>query len=301
MAIKQLPSEGWPGGERPNMGAPLPESLVPGGESDSAGFSWEGRNFDHHGTAFADDDGTTPEPYLLAVRRLRATAQKLQTVTDPQLYINVLEELAKAHAETIVASANSRMLVPLIAQAGDYGLTPEGKVVEKSQELSIVTVSGPDGRKVIPVFSSVAAMQTWNALARPIPVPGVQVAIAAAEEKTDLVIIDPGTSETEFGVRRTELESFALAQHRVPAWANKDVINEFEKICLQDPAIKAVSLAPGDAEARLLGPETVAGIVLMQGLNQEQVQQVVVSLQQRIGSNELLASEIDSLSIKLTS
>ena len=56
MAIKRLPSTG----DAPRTTG-VPESLVSGGSSDSAGFPWAGRTFDHHETAFADDDGATGE------------------------------------------------------------------------------------------------------------------------------------------------------------------------------------------------------------------------------------------------
>ena len=49
-----------------------------------------------------------------------------------------------------------------IAKAGETGTTADGLTVDKTQELSIVTVTGPDGRAVRPVFSSVDAMKTWN-------------------------------------------------------------------------------------------------------------------------------------------
>ena len=67
MAIKRLPATG----DAPRSTG-VPESLVPGGAADSAGFPWEGRTFDHHGTAFADDDGSTPPELRAAVERVRA-------------------------------------------------------------------------------------------------------------------------------------------------------------------------------------------------------------------------------------
>src|SRR5690606_25064970 len=130
-------------------------------------------------------------------------------------------------------------------EAGDFGVTHEGKLVEKTQELSIVTLAAPDGRRVMPAFTSVETMRTWNPEARPIPVPGPQVAVAAAQEGTDLVIIDPGTPEREFGVRRTQLEAMALGVHTVPAWADEVVAEAFRASIESDPRVLAVELAAG--------------------------------------------------------
>ena len=84
-----------------------------------------------------------------------------------------------------------------------------GLAVDKTQELSIVTVAAPDGRRVLPVFTSVAAMSRWDAAARPVPADGVRTAVAASADDTDLIVIDPG-SETEFVLRRPAV--WAIAQ-----------------------------------------------------------------------------------------
>jgi len=299
VAIQQLPSEGWPGGERPNTGAPLPESLVPGGNTDSAGFPWEGRTFDHHGTAFADDNGDTPEPVQRAIANVRAAVAKLSSAETAEGQLSALNELAEAHARAIASFTAERFLVPLIAEAGDFGLTPEGKKVEKSQELSIVTVQAPDGRGAIPVFTSVQAMQQWNPLARPIPVPGAQVALAAGQEETDLVIIDPGAEETEFVVRRPLLEAFALGQEVLPSWADPGVIEAFETSVREEPAIVEVILAPGDPQGRLQGPETVVGLSLRPGLTREDLQDLTSRLQERWSLHHAIAHRVDSLALQL--
>lgn len=146
---------------------------------DSAGQPWQGREFDDN--PFGDDDGTAPPALLGALAAFRAGEVGPEAVVD--------------------ALRASRLLIPLVAELGDEGTTDAGLTVDKSQELSIVTVSGPDGRSVLPVFSSVTAMQTWNPAARPVPADGRRVALAAASEETEIVVLDP-TSETEFVLRR---------------------------------------------------------------------------------------------------
>lgn len=289
MAIERLPSTG----DAPRSTG-VPASLVPGGAADSAGFPWAGRTFDHHETAFADDDGCASESLRAAVRELRTAAALRQAQGAV-----ALEALAAAHAEALFELSGSRVLIPLLAEAGDLGLTPEGRTVEKTQELSIVTVAGPDGRRVMPVFSSVDAMRAWNPEARPIPVPMPQAALAAAQEQTDLIIVDPGTSECEIGVRRTQLEAVALAQRvRVP-WADAEVRSAFREAAGEDPRVVDVRLAPGDPEARLLAPETDVVVELLPGLDREALGEILSAMQQRWAASDLIAARVDSLRIVL--
>lgn len=281
MAIEKLPSTG----DTPRSTG-VPESLVAGGEADSAGFPWAGRSFDHHGTAFAGDDGGTPEGFAGAVARLRSIA-----AGDDR------EGLAVAHTEALLALSGCRVLVPLLAEAGELGVTPEGRMVEKTQELSIVTVAAPDGRRVMPVFSSVEAMRAWNPGARPIPVPAPQAAVAAAHEHTDLIIVDPGSPAGEFGVRRTELEALALGARIAPPWADAEVLEAFRESVAGEALVTGLSLAPGDPESRLLAPETDVVLGVAAGLGREELAGLVARLQLRWAANGTIAERVDSLRI----
>lgn len=294
MAIKKLPSTG----DMPRSTG-VPESLVAGGSADSAGFPWEGRTFDHHGTAFADDTGETPGEVAQAIAQVRSIVTQLVQSADATAQRESLEQLAQAHAEVVARCTKARFLVPLIAEAGDVGVTPEGKIVEKSQELSIVTVKAPDGRGAMPVFSSVAAMQAWNPHARPIPVPGAQVALAAAQEETDIVVIDPGHPDTEYAIRRPLLEAFALGQETAPSWADPLVQLAFDESIASEPDVERVLLAPGDPEGRLRGPETTVGLMVRPGLEQEALKALTGRLSARWSSDETIAGRVDSLGVQL--
>lgn len=292
MAIKRLPSTG----DAPrNTG--VPASLVAGGAADSAGFPWAGRTFDHHETAFAGDDGAAPAELRNAVTELREAAKLFLESRDREG--GGFAELALAHTRALRALSSCRVLVPLLAEAGDLGLTPEGRVVEKTQELSIVTVTGPDGRRAMPVFSSIAAMRTWNPEARPIPVPMPQAAIAAAQDETALIIVDPGTEEAEIGVRRTQLECVALAQDALPAWADEEVLDAFQQSVAGDARVLNVWLLPGDPEARLLASEVDVVCELRLGLGETEVGELISEVQQRWVLSETIAARVDSLRIRL--
>ncbi|PRI10784.1 SseB family protein [Leucobacter massiliensis] len=289
MAIKKLPSTG----DAPRSTG-VPESLVPGGAADSAGFPWAGRTFEHHETAFAGDDGRAPQAFAEAVERLRGAAR----AATPHATADALAELAEAHAEALLALSASRVLIPLLAEAGGTGLTPDGRTVDKSQELSIVTVASPDGRTVMPVFSSVGTMRAWHAEARPIPVPGPQAALAAAQEQTELIIVDPGTPEREFGVRRTQLEAVALGERTAPAWADPRVLDAFRASLAGEDRVLGIALLPGDPQARLLAPETDVVLRIAAGLDRAALGGLVGELQQRWARDAVIAARVDSLRVR---
>jgi hypothetical protein len=247
-----------------------------GRATDSAGQPWAGRSFGE--TAFADDDGSAPPALLAALQHFRDHSGDEVTVID--------------------AVRGARLLIPLVAKLGESGVNDHGVTVDKSAELSIVTVVGPDGRNVLPVFSSVDAMQRWNPQARPVPADGVRVALAAADEGTDLVVLD-ATSPTEFVIRRPALWSIAQSLPWIPSYADPDVARAFEDGVGSESAVVAITLAAGDPEATLRGPELVVHLALQPGLDQPSLTELLDRLQSRWAASELIAARVDSLAVKL--
>jgi len=244
--------------------------------SDSAGVPWEGRSFDH-GPA-SDDDGSVPA----------ALAHALSKFASGEV----------GEADVVDAVRDSRLLIPLVAELGEAGVGDHGHTVDKSAELSIVTVAGPDGRNVMPVFSSVETMQLWKPLARPVPADAVRVALAAASEGTELVVLDP-TSATEFVIRRPALWAIAQSQPWIPSYLDAVVLEEFRNSVRGEPAVASVALEPGDPGARLAGPELVVRLALIPGLARDQLDDLLARLQERWAS-EAIAARVDSLAVRLT-
>lgn len=243
--------------------------------TDSAGTPWAGRRFEPNRAA--DDDGSAPPLLADAVRRFRAGDAGEAAVVD------ALREV--------------RLLVPLIAELGDHGVTEAGHVVDKSQELSIVTVAGPDGRTVQPAFSSVAAMAVWNPEARPVPVPAVRVALAAAAEDT-LVVVDP-RGEGEFALRRPAIWALGQGAPWSPSYLDAEVLQGFMTAAGDEPAVLAVQLAPGDPDARLAGPELIVHLTLEPGLDRAALDALLARLQERWATDAVIAERVDSLAVKL--
>lgn len=244
--------------------------------TDSAGVPWEGREFETN--TFAADDGSAPPHVLDALLQFRAGEVGERAVVD--------------------ALRDSRLLIPLVTELGDGGLNDEGRFVDKSQELAVVTVQGPDGRTVQPAFTSVEAMKQWDATARPIPLDAVRVALGAAQEGTDVVVIDP-TAPTEFAIRRPALWAIARQVDWEPCYLDLEVLDAFMAGAEAEASVVSVQLAPGDTEARLAGPELVVQLDLVDGLDAEELTALVQRVQERWAANELIAERVDSLAVRL--
>lgn len=246
--------------------------------ADSAGQPWAGRHFDAN--AFQSDDGTATPALADALLAFRDGDAGAQAVVD--------------------AFRNARLLVPLVAHLGESGVDEHGRLVDKTQELSIVTVAGPDGRNVLPVFSSVTTMGAWNAAARPVPADGARIALAAASEQTELVVLDPA-SESEFVLRRPALWAIGQGQAWQPSFSDADVRDAFAASITRELAVHDVELRSGDPLSRLTGPELIVRLRLSAGLTQAELDAVLARLATRWAADDVIATRVDSLAVQLAS
>lgn len=244
--------------------------------ADSAGVPWAGRRFEPN--PHAADDGTADPALLGALTGFRAGTGDQVAVVD--------------------AYRAARLLIPLVADRGDEGVGPHGQLVDKTQELSIVTVAAPDGRRVLPVFTSVDAMRRWDAAARPIPADGVRTALAAADDDTDLIVIDPG-SPTEFVLRRPAVWAIAQGQPWEPSFVSPAVFSGLHESIGAELAVLDLTVEPGDPDARLRAPELVIGLDLMPGLDRTELDAVLARLAKRWAADDRIAVLVDSLTVKI--
>jgi hypothetical protein len=246
--------------------------------ADSAGTPWAGRSFEP--TPFPGDDGSAPPALADALAR-HARGEVGQAVV-------------------VDALRDARLLIPLVARLGEEGVNEAGLTVDKSAELSIITVAGPDGRSVMPVFTSVAAMGRWNPAARPVPADAVRVALAAASEETDLVVLDP-MSETEFVLRRPAVWAVARSLPWTPSPEDAEVAAALEASVAEEPAVVALSTEPGDPRARLEGPELMIRLALVDGLDRAGLDALLARLQGEWSRSAVLADRVDSMGVRITS
>lgn len=244
--------------------------------ADSAGVPWEGRHLEPN--PHANDDGSA----------------------DPAL-LEIIEDFkaGKALAEAVLAAiGGARLLVPLVANLGEAGEGAHGQIVDKSADLSIVSVQSPDGQVALPVFSSVTAMQVWNPKARPVPIETPRVALAAASEKNTRIILDPG-SPTQFVVRQNAYQFLARQLPWIHPSRDPEVKAAFKSAIDAEPAVENYAIQDGDPAAALTGPEVLVYLKLTPGLTQNEVNLVLERLGTAWAASSEITLKVDSLGVKL--
>ena len=264
-----------------------------GGPADSAGVPWAGRSLEGEGNPlhqFDKDDGQPDAGYTSAVQALVAG-----TGTE---------------AGVIRSLATARVYVAIVATLGEETASEHGLTADKEADLALVTLTAPDGRKALPVFSSVDALSRWHPEARPVAVYAPRAALSAVSEEAQLLVIDPG-SDVTFVVRRPAM--WALAQQRewVPSYEDTSLAGIVTEAAGQEPLIRQVRLSAGGgvasrtAEGTLVsgggaGPELRIILQLAPGLDAAGVQSLAAALQQRLASHPEFVERVDSLELKIT-
>jgi len=99
-----------------------------------------------------------------------------------------LAEALGDDARVFAVYGEVRVFVPIVAVLGE--LATDGS--DKSADMAAVFMTGADGRKALLTFSSVAALEAWNPVARPVPVWGREAAQAALDEGASALLLDLG-------------------------------------------------------------------------------------------------------------
>jgi len=237
------------------------EHINPNRFTDSAGTPWEGRSFDSN--SFADDDGKAPPELIEAITAFRAGEVGAEAVID-QIRV-------------------SRLLVPLLANLGESEIVAHGQKVDKSAELSIVTVKSPDDQDSLVVFSSVEAMT-----------------LAAASQMSTRVVLDPG-SDTEFVVRRPAIAKIAQSLPWLPPERNDAVLKVLQDSIAGETLVLKIEASTADPQSRLLGSELQVSIQLEPKAEPAVVRELIDRISSNWSESEDFALAVDSVAIKLRS
>lgn len=243
--------------------------------TDSSGVPWEGREFQPN--PHAGDSGETPAD---VAHRLEAWKLGVGAFTD-----------------FVAALAANRFLIPLVTHAGDDFDADHPVMEDKVQELAVVTVSGPNGEKVIPVFTSVAAMTAWNAEARPIPIEAQRVALAAASEKTDRLVVNPGIDSIV--LRRPAVWAMAKGETFLAPWESAEFVASTRALLAGIDNLVEVGVAPGDIRATGEGPDLALFLGLTDGLDADAVRAVVTAVHERVSVSESFRDRVDALTLTI--
>ena len=138
--------------------------------------------------------------------------------------------------------------MPVVAVTTDVEEGGTGLTVETSTDMAVVTLTGPDGRRALPVFTGTAALAAWDPTARPVPVTADRAAQAAVAEGCDVMVVDLAGGG---GAPATELrpsQVWALAQRRawLPAHEDPFVRAAVEGAVRPEDAVEHVDVEDGD-------------------------------------------------------
>jgi hypothetical protein len=240
-----------------------------GPPADSAGLPWAGRTLPAGGF---DGDAGAADPAV--VQSLSALAAGAGGVAD-----------------VVRALAAARVLVPVVAVLGE-GVEASHGTADKSADMALVTLTGPDGRRALPVFSSLESLAQWDPTARPVPVECRRAAVSAVAEGCELMVLDPA-GPTTFVVSRPALWAIGQGRAWAPADRDADVARVLSEVAEQVPGVVGLRAEPGrDAELHV-------AVLLLEGLGQDDVRAMAAAVAERLQASDLLRERVDGIRLSV--
>jgi hypothetical protein len=238
---------------------------------DSAGTPWAGRALT--GTGFDADDGAADPDWLAAL----ADAGRSPS--------------AEADVRLVSAAAAARWLVPVVAVLDQGEDGEHGHTVDKRTDMAVVTLTAADGRRALPVFTSVAALAAWDPTARPVPVSAARAARSAVAEGCAVAVVDLG-GPTPTELRPSMLWALAHETDWRPSHTDPFVARSVANAVAGEADVVAHRLEEG--EPRGSGVLRVV-LVLSGGLPMESVQTLATRVGERLATDGELRARVDAL------
>lgn len=245
-------------------------------ETDSAGVPWQGRNFSEN--AFTNDSGFEFPEITGAIKDFGQSKIELSELYD--------------------SLRGSRVLVPIVPKVDGTKMGNHGQIVDTSSDMHLVAIEGPDKLAALPIFTSIANLEIWNAEARPVPTQFEKALLAAAAEGQTRVIVNPG-QQNWFAIRRPAIE--ALAQQN--KWVAPDQNPEVKSLvseAIRELAVEGFRMQFADPGAKLQSEELLVFLKLAPGMNSQQTKTLVAEFLSAL-NYEKFNPLVDSLKISLVS
>ena len=255
---------------------------------DSAGVPWAGRRLP--AGDFAGDDGNADPLLLKALQGLVAGTDEDQSV--------------------VRALAAARVFVPVVAILGQGPHERDGEGPDEQRgvaptrtapvsgrgdaqaDLALATLTGPDGRRALPVFASLAALAEWDGSARPVPVPARRAALSAVAEGCELMVLDPAGPIT-YVVSRAALWAIGAGRDWLPAHEDAQVGAELERAVAREPAVLAARAAPGRTA------ELLVTLQLRPGLSSDEVTALAGRVAEVLQASAVVRERVDGLELSI--
>lgn len=242
--------------------------------SDSAGLPWAGRTLTAQ--PFAGDDGGADDALVTALAAWCADGSLVPVVA---------------------AWAASRVLVPVVAVLGEGAeavAVPSGGEVhaDKSADMALPVLTGRDGRRALPAFTSVTTLATWDASARPVPVEAARAAQSAVAEGCDVVVLDVSGPVTCV-LPRPAVWAVAQGREWVSPAEDPEVLAAVAAACAPVPQVARHGCEPdGPAGVRV-------ALGLVPGLDTAGAEVVAGEIGRRLRESDLLTERVDAVRLTL--
>jgi len=235
--------------------------------ADSAGQPWAGRRVPTGD--FAGDDGA-PDP------RLVEALQQLPSATVTA-------------ADVVTALAAARLMVAVVAVLGE-GEEQAATDGDKQADMALVTLTGPDGRRALPVFSGTSSLAAWDRAARPVAVAARRAAVAALADGCERLVLDPA-GPTTFLVSRSAVVALAQGRPWRPAHEDEAVGRRVAELVADEPDVRSAGRRPGT------GAELRVELAVRPGLTRDQLGDLASRVGERLASDEVLRERADGLEL----
>lgn len=116
-----------------------------------------------------------------------------------------------SHSAALVVLQHARLLVPVVAIAGEVDYDEAGLARDKTSDMAAVLMRGRDGRTALLAFTGADPMQRWDPAARPVPVSTRHAARAARQDGADALLVDVA-GPTMYVVEGDDLAALADGQ-----------------------------------------------------------------------------------------
>lgn len=192
--------------------------------------------------------------------------------------------------------AEVRVLVPVLAELDAAGEGEHGHVIDKEASAGVVALQSPDGRRALPVFTSVASMAAWRPDARPVPADAARAALSAVSEDWALLVVDPGGPVTAL-VPRPAVWAIAQGRRWVPA-----VTDGVVDVEVADAISAAVVGLPSVARVRAEAGRTAEVAVVLaidSGLTRAQLTTVLDEVNAALAASSVVSERVDSLELRV--
>jgi hypothetical protein len=193
--------------------------------------------------------------------------------------------------DVVAALAGVRILVPVLDGAAVRVLGDD-----HDHTTGVVAVAAPDGRRAMPIFSSLDAMRAWRPEARPLPNETIRAALVAVNQGWGLLVLDPA-GPVAVTVPRPAMWALARGIEWEPAVSNgvvdPRVVAEVRLAAEPVRFVRSASAEPGTTA------EVAVVLAIDAGLDRAALDAVLRQVNARLGASSVIADRVDSLELRI--